>query len=149
MWHKKAFILWMLLNASFLSIPVLCLEIPVAYLLQNKFIKNSNLVKLQIAPRRGRPSLEALACVGNIAKAMGPAMETHVCSLLDAMFSAGLSSVLVESLEQITIRYTGFKGYYCKFAFYQVLKNNHISLTLSASHHCCLPSKIGCLKAFQ
>ncbi|KAI3669407.1 hypothetical protein L6452_40642 [Arctium lappa] len=56
-----------------------------------------------IAPRRGRPSLEALACVGNIAKAMGPAMETHVCSLLDAMFSAGLSSVLVEALEQITI----------------------------------------------
>lgn len=56
-----------------------------------------------IAPRRGRPSLEALACVGNIAKAMGPAMETYVCSLLDAMFSAGLSSVLVESLEQITI----------------------------------------------
>ncbi|KAF5809368.1 putative non-specific serine/threonine protein kinase [Helianthus annuus] len=56
-----------------------------------------------IAPRRGRPSLEALACVGNIAKAMGPAMETHVSSLLDAMFSAGLSSVLVESLEQITI----------------------------------------------
>ncbi|XP_076900196.1 serine/threonine-protein kinase TOR-like [Bidens hawaiensis] len=56
-----------------------------------------------IAPRRGRPSLEAVACVGNIAKAMGPAMETHVLSLLDAMFSAGLSSVLVESLEQITI----------------------------------------------
>ncbi|KAI3733193.1 hypothetical protein L1987_64413 [Smallanthus sonchifolius] len=56
-----------------------------------------------IAPRRGRPSLEALACVGNIAKAMGPAMETHVRTLLDAMFSAGLSSVLVESLEQITI----------------------------------------------
>ncbi|KAM0066920.1 putative non-specific serine/threonine protein kinase [Helianthus debilis subsp. tardiflorus] len=56
-----------------------------------------------IAPRRGRPSLEALACVGNIAKAMGPAMETHVRSLLDAMFSAGLSSVLVESLEQITV----------------------------------------------
>ncbi|XP_076915398.1 serine/threonine-protein kinase TOR-like [Bidens hawaiensis] len=55
------------------------------------------------APRRGRPSLEAVACVGNIAKAMGPAMETHVLSLLDAMFSAGLSSVLVESLEQITI----------------------------------------------
>ncbi|KAL4573735.1 hypothetical protein LXL04_020551 [Taraxacum kok-saghyz] len=48
-------------------------------------------------------SLEALACVGNIAKAMGPAMESHVCSLLDAMFSAGLSSLLVESLEQITI----------------------------------------------
>ncbi|PHT28521.1 Serine/threonine-protein kinase TOR [Capsicum baccatum] len=32
----------------------------------------------QIAPRKGRPSLEALACVGNIAKAMGPTMEPHV-----------------------------------------------------------------------
>lgn len=56
-----------------------------------------------IAPRRGRPSLEALACVGNIAKAMGPAMEPHVRGLLDVMFSAGLSPVLVEALEQITI----------------------------------------------
>ncbi|KAB2050892.1 hypothetical protein ES319_A12G018000v1 [Gossypium barbadense] len=56
-----------------------------------------------IAPRRGRPSLEALACVGNIAKAMGPAMESHVRSLLDVMFAAGLSPTLVESLEQITV----------------------------------------------
>ncbi|WOH04828.1 hypothetical protein DCAR_0624240 [Daucus carota subsp. sativus] len=56
-----------------------------------------------IAPRRGRPSLEALACVGNIAKAMGPAMEPHVRSLLDPMFAAGLSFTLVEALEQITI----------------------------------------------
>ncbi|CAK9144988.1 unnamed protein product [Ilex paraguariensis] len=56
-----------------------------------------------IAPRRGRPSLEALACVGSITKAMGPAMEPHVCGLLDAMFSAGLSFTLVEALEQITI----------------------------------------------
>ncbi|KAK4378516.1 hypothetical protein RND71_000378 [Anisodus tanguticus] len=55
-----------------------------------------------IAPRRGRPSLEALACVGNIAKAMGPTMEPHVRGLLDSMFSAGLSLTLVESLEQIT-----------------------------------------------
>ncbi|XP_019226683.1 PREDICTED: serine/threonine-protein kinase TOR isoform X1 [Nicotiana attenuata] len=55
-----------------------------------------------IAPRRGRPSFEALACVGNIAKAMGPAMEPHVRGLLDAMFSAGLSLTLVEALEQIT-----------------------------------------------
>ncbi|PSS02733.1 Serine/threonine-protein kinase [Actinidia chinensis var. chinensis] len=55
-----------------------------------------------IAPRRGRPSLEAVACVGSIAKAMGPAMESHVRSLLDAMFSAGLSATLVEALEQIT-----------------------------------------------
>ncbi|XP_010245613.1 PREDICTED: serine/threonine-protein kinase TOR isoform X2 [Nelumbo nucifera] len=55
-----------------------------------------------IAPRRGRPSLEALACVGSFAKSMGPAMEHHVRSLLDAMFSAGLSPTLVEALEQIT-----------------------------------------------
>ncbi|KAL1534483.1 non-specific serine/threonine protein kinase [Salvia divinorum] len=55
-----------------------------------------------IAPRRGRPSMEALACVGNIAKSMGPSMEPHVRSLLDAMFSAGLSSTLVEALENIT-----------------------------------------------
>ncbi|XP_047947439.1 serine/threonine-protein kinase TOR-like isoform X2 [Salvia hispanica] len=55
-----------------------------------------------IAPRRGRPSMEALACVGNIAKAMGPSMEPHVRSLLDAMFSVGLSSTLVEALENIT-----------------------------------------------
>ncbi|KAK1365599.1 hypothetical protein POM88_041160 [Heracleum sosnowskyi] len=57
----------------------------------------------RIAPRRGRPSLEALACVGNIAKAMGPAMEPHAQSLLDSMFAAGLSFTLVEALEQITI----------------------------------------------
>ncbi|KAL6964512.1 non-specific serine,threonine protein kinase [Sarracenia purpurea var. burkii] len=56
-----------------------------------------------IAPRRGRPSLEALACVGSIAKAMGPAMEPHVRGLLDVMFSAGLSSTLVEALEQIIV----------------------------------------------
>ncbi|EYU37539.1 hypothetical protein ABFS82_02G047600 [Erythranthe guttata] len=55
-----------------------------------------------IAPRRGRPSMEALACVGNLAKAMGPSMEPHVRSLLDAMFSVGLSSTLVEALENIT-----------------------------------------------
>ncbi|KAF3618314.1 hypothetical protein FXO38_33315 [Capsicum annuum] len=55
-----------------------------------------------IAPRRGRPSLEALACVGNIAKAMGPTMEPHVRDLLDFMFSSRLSLTLVEVLEQIT-----------------------------------------------
>lgn len=48
--------------------------------------------------------MEALACVGNIARAMGPSMEPHVRKLLDAMFSAGLSSTLVESLENITAR---------------------------------------------
>ncbi|KAJ0981872.1 hypothetical protein J5N97_010127 [Dioscorea zingiberensis] len=56
-----------------------------------------------IAPRRGKPSVEALACVGNFAKAMGPAMEPHVRGLLDSMFSSGLSSTLVEALEQITL----------------------------------------------
>ncbi|KAL4036592.1 hypothetical protein IC575_000150 [Cucumis melo] len=62
----------------------------------------TNHLRDAIAPRRGRPSLEALACVGSIAKAMGPAMESHVRGLLDVMFSAGLSPTLVESLEQIT-----------------------------------------------
>ncbi|CAK7330253.1 unnamed protein product [Dovyalis caffra] len=57
-----------------------------------------------IAPRRAKPSLEALACVGNIAKAMGPAMEPHVRSLLDVMLSAGLSATLVDALEQISPR---------------------------------------------
>lgn len=48
--------------------------------------------------------MEALACVGNIAKAMGPSMEPYVRSLLDAMFSVGLSSTLVEALGNITAR---------------------------------------------
>ncbi|KAL3538768.1 hypothetical protein ACH5RR_002134 [Cinchona calisaya] len=56
-----------------------------------------------IAPRRGRPSPEALTCVGNLAKAMGSKMEPHVRSLLDAMFSAGLSVTLIEALDQISI----------------------------------------------
>ncbi|KAG1342788.1 serine/threonine-protein kinase TOR [Cocos nucifera] len=56
-----------------------------------------------IAPRRGRPSVEALACVGSFAKAMGPATEPHVRGLLDSMFSGGLSPTLVEALEQITL----------------------------------------------
>ncbi|KAK1282825.1 Serine/threonine-protein kinase TOR [Acorus calamus] len=56
-----------------------------------------------IAPRRGRPSLEALACVGSFAKAMGPAMEPYVRGLLDSMFLAGLSPTLVEALEQISL----------------------------------------------
>ncbi|KAJ4823015.1 hypothetical protein Tsubulata_009220, partial [Turnera subulata] len=56
-----------------------------------------------IAPRRGKPSLEALACVGNIAKAMGPPMENYVRDLLDIMLSAGLSPTLVEALENITV----------------------------------------------
>lgn len=56
-----------------------------------------------IAPRRGKPSLEALSCVGSFAKAMGPAMEPHVRGLLDSMFSAGLSPTLIEALEQITL----------------------------------------------
>lgn len=36
---------------------------------------------------------------------MGPRMESHICGLLDVMFSAGLSPTLVEALEKITIRY--------------------------------------------
>ncbi|PHT29653.1 Serine/threonine-protein kinase TOR [Capsicum baccatum] len=63
-----------------------------------------------IAPRRGRPSLEVLACVGNIAKAMGPTMEPHVRGLLDSMFSSGLSLTPVEALEQITERMVSISG---------------------------------------
>ncbi|XP_030468800.2 serine/threonine-protein kinase TOR-like isoform X2 [Syzygium oleosum] len=55
-----------------------------------------------IAPRKGRPSLEALACVGSIAKAMGPVMEPHIRGILDVMFSAGISPTLVDALEKIT-----------------------------------------------
>ncbi|PHT28188.1 Serine/threonine-protein kinase TOR [Capsicum baccatum] len=44
----------------------------------------------------------ALACVGNIEKAMGPIMEPHLRGLLDSMFSSRLSLTLVEALEQIT-----------------------------------------------
>lgn len=72
---------------------------------------------IQIAPRRGRPSLEALACVGSFAKAMGPAMEPHVRGLLDSMFSAGLSPTLIDALEQISLRlfniHIYFEGLYC------------------------------------
>ncbi|PHT55932.1 Serine/threonine-protein kinase TOR [Capsicum baccatum] len=68
----------------------------------SRFIALGEMAGALIAPRRGRPSLEALACVGNIAKAMGPTMEPHVRGLLDSMFSFGLSLTLVEALEQIT-----------------------------------------------
>lgn len=82
-----------------------------------------------IAPRRGRPSLEALACVGNIAKAMGPAMEPHVCGLLDVMFSAGLSPTLVEALEQITTSIPSL------LPTIQDRLLDCISVVLSKSHH--------------
>ncbi|PHT30568.1 hypothetical protein CQW23_29873 [Capsicum baccatum] len=52
----------------------------------------------RIAPRRGRPSLEALACVGNISKAMGPTMEPHVSGLLDSMFSRLFLSLVIPPL---------------------------------------------------
>lgn len=58
-----------------------------------------------------------MACVGNIATAMGPAMEPHVRGLLDVMFSAGLSSTLVEALEQITIRLGFSMDFFCSLLF--------------------------------
>ncbi|PHT56293.1 hypothetical protein CQW23_04779 [Capsicum baccatum] len=72
--------------------------------LTNYFLTITSHLRDVIAPRRRRPSLEVLACVGNIAKAMGPTMEPHVRGLLDSMFSSGLSLTLVEALEQITER---------------------------------------------
>lgn len=82
-----------------------------------------------IAPRRGRPSVEALACVGSIVKAMGPAMEQHVRGLLDAMFSAGLSFQLVEALEQISISIPSL------LPTIQERLRESISTVLSRSHH--------------
>ncbi|KDP44557.1 hypothetical protein JCGZ_16390 [Jatropha curcas] len=82
-----------------------------------------------IAPRRDRPSLEALACVGNIAKAMGPVMEPYVRNLLDVMFSAGLSSTLVEALGQITISIPSL------LPTIQDRLLDSISLVLSKSHY--------------
>ncbi|KAK9943789.1 hypothetical protein M0R45_009385 [Rubus argutus] len=82
-----------------------------------------------ISPRRGRPSLEALACVGNIAKAMGPAMEHDVCGLLDVMFSAGLSPTLVEALEKITTSIPSL------LPTIQDRLLDCISVVLSNSHH--------------
>ncbi|XP_041013717.1 serine/threonine-protein kinase TOR-like isoform X1 [Juglans microcarpa x Juglans regia] len=82
-----------------------------------------------IAPRRGKPSLEALACVGSISKAMGLAMEPHVRGLLDVMFSAGLSSTLVEALEQITVSIPSL------LPTIQDLLLGCISMVLSKSHY--------------
>ncbi|PKA52215.1 Serine/threonine-protein kinase TOR [Apostasia shenzhenica] len=56
-----------------------------------------------IAPRRGRPSPEAFACVGCFAKAMGSTVEPHIRGLLDSMFSSGLSTPLIDTLGQITV----------------------------------------------
>ncbi|KAJ6409432.1 hypothetical protein OIU84_009018, partial [Salix udensis] len=82
-----------------------------------------------IAPRRAKPSLEALVCVGNIAKAMGPAMEPFVRSLLDVMFSAGLSSTLVDALEQISVSIPSL------LPTIQERLLDCISLVLSKSHY--------------
>jgi FKBP12-rapamycin complex-associated protein len=57
---------------------------------------------LQIAPRRGRPSLQAVACIGSLAEAIGPKMEEHVRGVIDSMFLAGLSPTLVTALEKIS-----------------------------------------------
>lgn len=57
-------------------------------------------------PRRGRPSLEAVACVGALADAIGPDMKPYVEGLLDSMFALGLTPTLVHALKQISSRYT-------------------------------------------
>ena len=60
---------------------------------------------MQISPRRGRPSLEAVACAGALAEAIGPDMEVHVQSVLSSMFALGLTPTLVTALQQIASRY--------------------------------------------
>ncbi|XP_038681159.1 serine/threonine-protein kinase TOR isoform X1 [Tripterygium wilfordii] len=93
-----------------------------------------------IAPRRGRPSLEALACVGNIAKAMGPAMEPYVRGLLDVMFSAGLSPTLVDALEQITVSIPSL------LPTIQDRLLDCISLVLSKSHYSQARTAVGMVR---
>uniref|UniRef100_A0A2P2LTC6 Serine/threonine-protein kinase TOR n=2 Tax=Rhizophora mucronata TaxID=61149 RepID=A0A2P2LTC6_RHIMU len=82
-----------------------------------------------IAPRKGRSSHEALACAGNLAKAMGKEMEPHVRNLLNAMFSAGLSPTLVEALKQITVSIPSL------LPTIQDRLLECISFVLSKSHH--------------
>jgi FKBP12-rapamycin complex-associated protein len=60
---------------------------------------------MQISPRRGKPSLEAVACVGALAEAIGSDMEPYVRSVLDSMFALGPTRTLVTTLEQIASRY--------------------------------------------
>ncbi|CAM6130085.1 unnamed protein product [Calypogeia fissa] len=62
----------------------------------------TGLIKDAITPRRSRPSMEALACIGHLAEALNDIMEEHVRSMLDLMFAGGLSPTLVESLRQIS-----------------------------------------------
>ncbi|KAL2621813.1 hypothetical protein R1flu_002018 [Riccia fluitans] len=62
----------------------------------------TTLIRDAISNRRGRPPLEALACIGSLAKALGPDMEEPVRSLLELMFQCGLSPTLVEALKQIS-----------------------------------------------
>ncbi|CAA2983774.1 serine threonine- kinase TOR isoform X1 [Olea europaea subsp. europaea] len=94
-----------------------------------------------IAPRRGRPSLEALACVGNIAKAMGPTMEPYVRSLLDVMFSVGLSFTLVGALEQISVSIPSL------LPTIQERLLECISIVLSRHHHVQSRSSVGITRA--
>lgn len=59
------------------------------------------LLRDAIGPRRGRPSMEALACVGSLAQWVGPEMAEPVRSLLNVCFAAGLSPTLVDALSKI------------------------------------------------
>ncbi|CAM8904260.1 unnamed protein product [Rhodiola kirilowii] len=82
-----------------------------------------------IAPKKGKSLPEALTCVGNIAKAMGPTVEPYVRTLLDAMFSGGLSPALVEALEQISLSIPSL------LSTIQDRLLDSISIALSKSHY--------------
>jgi FKBP12-rapamycin complex-associated protein len=60
---------------------------------------------VQISPRRGKPSLQAIACVGALAEAIGSDMEEHVRNVIGSMFAVGLNPTLVTALKQIAARY--------------------------------------------
>ena len=58
-------------------------------------------LKDALAPRRGRVSMEALACLGSLTTAVGQPMAALVKDLLPLCFQGGLSPTLVDTLMQV------------------------------------------------
>eukprot|EP00742_Colponemidia_sp_Colp-10_P007030 GILJ01007544.1.p1 GENE.GILJ01007544.1~~GILJ01007544.1.p1 ORF type:complete len:2402 (-),score=355.14 GILJ01007544.1:281-6541(-) len=61
------------------------------------------LIKDGLTPRSRRPFChEALTCVSMLPRAVGPALVPHMQDLVDQMFSAGLSSTLINALRELS-----------------------------------------------
>ena len=59
-------------------------------------------VREGLTPKRGRPFCgEGLSCLSMLAEAVGPPLALHMHELLERMFRAGLSVVLVDALRNI------------------------------------------------